>query len=386
MNKKTFTTQVQVTIPNVTTDNVTAVTSNTAVSGGNVTSAGNGTVSARGVCWSTTQNPTISNSHTSNGSGTGTFASNITGLSANTTYYVRAYAINEAGTAYGEQKTFTTEGGSPNPPTWTNGILPGLFSISSSEQVHFSQGNLQYQASTNKWKFAEEQYDYICLDNLYTAQTYDGWIDLFGWGTSGYNHGAVCYQPWSTSQTNGDYYAYGNINYNLNNQSGKADWGYNAISNGGNVENQWRVLTIEEWAYVFNERSTNSGIRYAKANVTEINGVIILPDDWNNNTYVLNNTDTYDASFSSNTISQTDWKTHLEPNGAVFLCAAGYRTGGVGSFNIVEDIGRQRVKMVIMRFMCILAISIFIITIGIIVVGDKVFALFKIIMENNHSI
>ena len=76
--------------------------------GGNVTADGGATVTARGICWSTSQNPTISGSHTTDGTGTGTFTSNMTGLEPNTTYYVRAYATNSAGTAYGDQVSFTT--------------------------------------------------------------------------------------------------------------------------------------------------------------------------------------------------------------------------------------------------------------------------------------
>ena len=94
--------------PIVTTADVTDITQTTAVSGGNVTDDGGATVTARGVCWSTSQNPTISDNHTSDGNGTGSFTSNLTNLTANTTYYVRAYATNENGTSYGEQKSFTT--------------------------------------------------------------------------------------------------------------------------------------------------------------------------------------------------------------------------------------------------------------------------------------
>ena len=94
--------------PTVVTVSVTEVTETTAVTGGNVTSDGGGEVSARGVCWSMSQEPTTEGSHTADGTGTGEFVSNITDLAANTTYYVRAYATNEQGTSYGEQKSFTT--------------------------------------------------------------------------------------------------------------------------------------------------------------------------------------------------------------------------------------------------------------------------------------
>ena len=95
-------------LPTVTTNGVTSVTENSAVCGGNVSSDGGSTVTARGVCWSTSQNPTTNDNTTYNGSDTGSFTSNISGLTAGTTYYVRAYAVNSQGTAYGMQKTFTT--------------------------------------------------------------------------------------------------------------------------------------------------------------------------------------------------------------------------------------------------------------------------------------
>ena len=120
--ERTFTT---LTLPTVTTSAVSNITTNSATCGGTVTNSGNATVTARGVCWSTSHNPTISNIHTTNGSGTGTFTSSITGLSANTTYYLRAYAKNSAGTAYGEERSFTTTSGGGNTPAgWVDLGLP----------------------------------------------------------------------------------------------------------------------------------------------------------------------------------------------------------------------------------------------------------------------
>lgn len=323
--QKIFTAGSDITSPTVTTNDVSSVTSNYAVCGGNVTSAGNGTVTERGVCWSISENPTINDSHTNDGTGTGSYTSNITNLIENTTYYVRAYATNETGTAYGEQKTFTTIQDSPSVPT---GAINGLFTINENgDQVWFSQGNLQYQASTDSWRFATNQYDYIGDDNTNISSSYSGWIDLFGWGTSGYDHGAICYQPYSTSMSYSDYYVYGSDTYNLYDQTGMADWGYNSIRNGGNLENSWRTLTIEEWQYVFNTRSTVSGIRYAKAMVLGVNyqnGVILLPDDWSSDTYSLNGINSSGAVYSTNIISASDWAT-MQAAGAVFLPAAGYR-------------------------------------------------------------
>ena len=98
--KQVLTLQLQ--FPQVTTAKVTNINSTSATCGGNVTSDGNGTVSVRGVCWNTTGNPTLANStgHTTDGTGTGTFISNITGLTGGIIYYVTAYAANEKGTFY----------------------------------------------------------------------------------------------------------------------------------------------------------------------------------------------------------------------------------------------------------------------------------------------
>ena len=110
--------------PNVTTAAVTNITQTTATSGGNVTSDGGATVTARGVCWSTATSPTTANSHTTDGSGTGTFTSSLTGLTMGTLYYVRAYATNSTGTAYGNQVTFTTL--SCNAPTVTTAAVTNI--------------------------------------------------------------------------------------------------------------------------------------------------------------------------------------------------------------------------------------------------------------------
>ena len=180
----------------------------------------------------------------------------------------------------------------------------GVFSVASNRKVNFSKGNLQYQASTNTWRFADHQWDIIGDDNKNISSSYSGWIDLFGWGTGN--------NPTKSSTSSSDY-------------SNFRDWGNNSISNGGG--RNWFTLTKDEWVYVFNTRSTSSGIRYAKATVNGVNGVILLPDNWSSSNYSLSNTNKYDAGFSSNRISQSDWTNKFEANGAVFLPAAGWRDG-----------------------------------------------------------
>ncbi len=100
-------------VPTLTTGPVSDITRTTAVSGGNVTGDGGADVTARGVCWSTSPNPTTADTTTSDGSGSGTFTSSISGLSAGTTYYIRAYAVNSVGTSYGSEKSFSTPAALP---------------------------------------------------------------------------------------------------------------------------------------------------------------------------------------------------------------------------------------------------------------------------------
>lgn len=227
-----------------------------------------------------------------------------------------------------------------NPGEVPVGAIGGKFTINANgDQVYFSQGNLQYQASTNTWRFAEKQWDFVgdgtygtvyengvkCNNELISS-TYDGWIDLFGWGTSGWNSGANCYQPWSNSTYDEDYLPGGN-NHSLIGDYSNADWGfYNAISNGGNQAGYWRTLLQEEFEYVLNTRNTPSGIRFAKAKVNNINGAILLPDNWSDSYYSLNNVNQGVSSFSDNTISTEQWSV-LEQHGAVFLPAGGVRDG-----------------------------------------------------------
>jgi len=105
-NQLTFTTSIV--IPTLTTVAISNLTSSSANSGGQNINAGGGTVTAKGVCWSTSSNPTIANSKTTDGTGTSNFTSLIENLTYNTTYYVRAYATNSAGTGYGNELSFST--------------------------------------------------------------------------------------------------------------------------------------------------------------------------------------------------------------------------------------------------------------------------------------
>lgn len=184
-----------------------------------------------------------------------------------------------------------------------DGTINGLFSISPTQQVYFSQGNLQYQASTKTWRFAENQWDYIGSANKNISSDYEGWIDLFGWGTR--------YNPVKTTIKDKEYRTFD-------------DWGNDTISNG-DVKN-WRTLSKDEWVYLFDERETVSGIRFVMATINGVNGVLLFPDYWIDTDCILTSTNNKkDAFYSSNQISIVDFKNKFEATGAVFLPAAGYR-------------------------------------------------------------
>ena len=208
--------------------------------------------------------------------------------------------------------------------TVENGAIKAAFSISDSKQIYFSQGNLQYQASTGTWRFAEHQYDMIGSDNSNISSSCSGWIDLFGWGTSGWYSGANAYQPYSTSTSYSDYYPGGDYTNNLTGSYANADWGvYNKISNGGNVAGMWRTLTFSEWYYLISGRAQASRLM-GQGRVNNVNGLILLPDGWETPSSVKF---TYDpGNYSTNVYSLDEWAV-MESYGAVFLPAAGYRYG-----------------------------------------------------------
>lgn len=232
-------------------------------------------------------------------------------------------------------------------PAVPEGAISGVFSINASgQQVYFSQGNLQYGLSTRQWSFMEHQYDMVEYNDAYIENNYTNGdvnsVSLFGFGTSGRPNGSANYQPYNTAYVSdngeGDHvFLYGPlVNGRMVNPTGEyyyADWGYNAISNGGNQQNMgWRTLTLDEWNYLlgptYNNPVTNcrEGYRFVKANVCGRNGLIILPDGWGDNNYQLNAYNNM-GSYSNNSIDATAWAT-LEEQGAVFLPAAGYRRGG----------------------------------------------------------
>lgn len=102
-------TTLEIVLPTITTSNITNITFNSAICGGNLTNNGNSDETVKGLCWSTSTNPTYNSTNSTNeGIGTGSFSSTINNLTPSTTYYLKAYAQNESGTAYGNEKSFTT--------------------------------------------------------------------------------------------------------------------------------------------------------------------------------------------------------------------------------------------------------------------------------------
>jgi|GEM_PF-774191 len=228
------------------------------------------------------------------------------------------------------------------------GALDGKFKVSDKKTIQFSKGNLEYLASTGEWRFAEDQIDkgdWTANTTNFSA-TNDGWINRFGYGTSGWNSGAQQYQPYSSDNDASKY-----LQTSMTGSNANADWGvYNAISNGGNTHGKWRTLTADEWNYLFNGRGTTSESqkKFGKVRINldgggYIVGVIILPDDW------TMTTDDFAAAgitfkpganpsggsqyvvYDANTLNETQWKL-MEDNGAVLLPALGYR-----KVNVVYD-------------------------------------------------
>lgn len=231
----------------------------------------------------------------------------------------------------------------------SDGLLPGVFSVSRSRKIGFSQGNLQYQASTNTWRFAACQSQYVGECNSQASPDYDGWIDLFAWATSGYhnpNHTSnIYYFPYPVNGLNDDTgpewrissggYGPPGMRPNIDGENSNYDWGvYNAISNGGNRTGMWRTPADVEWNYLMWSRaaSTIGGVenaRFCKAEVCGVNGIVLFPDSFNYPAslpfprYVNN---TYGCDYSANNFDADAWQL-LEAEGAVFLPASGLGAG-----------------------------------------------------------
>lgn len=234
------------------------------------------------------------------------------------------------------------------------------FTVAAGKQVYFSQGNLQYQASTDTWRFAEHQYDVVPEENLAftTSGTYDDpklttnlgpeyeeWIDVFGWGSSGYGRAKPYTRDYRVKDASGktiqdSLHIYGAIGVYID-----YDWGvYNPISNGDNKKGLWYTLTGDEWAYLLNTRTNASSLR-APATIKEssassaksVVGLVVLPDDWTTAsvptglTFTIPVSTSGDAGWAVNAFTYDEWE-KMESAGAVFLPALGMQDSS-GSYS-----------------------------------------------------
>lgn len=209
------------------------------------------------------------------------------------------------------------------------GASNSLFSVSPKKQVRFSRGNLQYHCTFDAWRFAENQYDCLLDSNNAIAPDYMGWIDLFGWGTSSWDGGAIAYMPYSVDKTDTNYWAGGEYSNGLVDDFADADWGYhNPIHNGGNVPKQWRTLSRDEWRYLFGDSESRDG-KWAFAKIDgKHRGVVLLPDKWTAPEGVNLQRGYADSTSLENILSANDWG-KLEAAGAIFLPSASQRSGAL---------------------------------------------------------
>lgn len=199
--------------------------------------------------------------------------------------------------------------------TLTAGEPSDLFSVADDTKVRFSPGNLQYKPSNKSWQFAAQQHGIIGDANSNISPSYDGWLDLFGWGTG-------------DDPTKGyDDYSY-NKTFN--------DWGNYCGDPTGNGYH-WRTLSTAEWQYLFNSRQTGKTVndtenaRYTEATIntngTGVNGIILFPDSYSGPISSVDGITfgTINDVSSWGTRCTTDGWATLESAGCVFLPAAGYR-------------------------------------------------------------
>lgn len=180
----------------------------------------------------------------------------------------------------------------PNDSTGTEEVEVPKFTISPNSKAEFSKGNLQYNPYLNTYRFAETQYQTMKEENNYVFDAFNGWMDLFGWGTGD--------NPINYSTNNADYPTFN-------------DWG-NYMEESG-----WRTLTASEWEYVLKRRPNASNL-LACGTIEDAMGLILLPDDYEG---VINHTMN---SFEDNIFTEDSWK-EMEDKGAIFLPINGMRYG-----------------------------------------------------------
>jgi len=223
-------------LPTVTTNSVTNITETTATCGGNISDQGSSTVTSRGVCWSTSSNPTIADDYTTDGSGTGSFTSNITGLTANTPYYVRAFATNNAGTAYGSQRTFTTQGSG-------GGGCDGVTSVP-------YQGQTYNTVEIGDQCWFKENLNIGTMINGSQEQTNNSQIEKYCYGNS-----------ISNCETNGGLYQWDEMMQYVTSQGAQ-----------GICPDGWHIPTDDEWKILEGTVDSQYGVGNSVWNQTDFRG------------------------------------------------------------------------------------------------------------------
>ena len=186
------------------------------------------------------------------------------------------------------------------------------FSVSPTKKVYFSPGNLWYHPRSKSWRFADRQYEYRGKINEDIKEDYDGWIDLFCWGTG--------YKPLMESYKDEDFAPF-------------VDWGVNPIGNSG-FANEWRTLTKDEWQYLYAERENANKLRGTATikpseSLDPVNGYIFLPDTW------VTPDGVEFSSGAKNYYMNQQWRL-MEKEGAIFLPAAGFRDREVADHIVVH--------------------------------------------------
>ena len=199
----------------------------------------------------------------------------------------------------------------------TTETLSGKFSTGKYEYAEFATGNLQYKPSTDTWRFAKQQYQYVGKDNIYVGkEDYKGWIDLFGWSAD-------------------DKFGVNSSNDNANYQGEFVDWGKLFPEEG------WSTLSKNQWNYLLNLRTNAASLKQI-AMVGETLGIMLFPDEWTlpagcaptqQTHHDEEDGEDHSCDFVSYNYTLAHW-TELEKAGAIFLPAAGRRTGGWGNETI----------------------------------------------------
>ena len=183
----------------------------------------------------------------------------------------------------------------------------GVFSISAHKTATFATGNLQYNVGTQTWRFAKQQYQVVGEQNINLGDpAFTGWIDMLGW---------------SNGETN---------NYGVNPSNKNEYYAGEFVDWGTKMGEGWSTLSAEEWSYLLNTRENAASLKQT-AKVDTILGILLFPDGWVMPEDVVVEAE-MDEYFEVNIYNYTleQW-TKLEQAGAIFLPAAGRRTGGYGN-------------------------------------------------------